>query len=239
MNAAFTKSANVASHQRISIHHSDVAAVARRRPNLFPLQAADDENLGFSNDEGTSQQEEQQQQNRDEHRDAKANRRKRNKKASTVSATPQRREWLIQVTDQLVSSEPGSLTNGKWHEVTSILTAWSAFSKKDPEAPVRMEALLKRLWQEHAAGNSQAMPTIELYNTVLDAWACAALFKTQTQEQNQQHQNQQRQNQSQQNQSLNQQQNFCRASFRAREILVLLQETYEETKQTALQPGKF
>jgi hypothetical protein len=33
------------------------------------------------------------------------------------------------------------------------------------------------------------MPTIELYNTVLDAWACAALFKTQTQEQNQQHQN--------------------------------------------------
>jgi hypothetical protein len=241
-HAAFMKNANVVSRQRISILHSDTttAAGARRRQLLQPLQAAvqdkDDDALGFSNEEGTSDlnpgQAQQQQQDRDEHRDMQVHRRKRERKkqASTVRATPQRREWLVQATDRLVSSPPGSLVNGKWHELTSILTAWSAFSKKDPQAPVQMEALLKRLWQEHASGNTPAMPTIELYNTVLDAWACAALFKTQ---QTQQQPNQQQQNQNTQNQ----QQNFCQASQRAREILVCLQETYEETKQTALQPN--
>jgi hypothetical protein len=156
----------------------------------------------------------------DRERDRDVRRRKRNK--ANKHATPQRRVWLMQVTEQLLSSPPGSLTNGKWHELTSILTAWSAFTKKDPQAPVHMEALLKRLWEEHhlsvATGNNKEatsmMPTVELYNTVLDAWACAALFKT------------------------NQLSDYCQASQRAREILVLLQETYEETKQTALQPNE-
>jgi hypothetical protein len=215
---AFMQNYDIASRQRILILHSGAAAVPRRRQLLLPLQAAvqdEDDALGFSNEERINDlnpdQAQRQQQDRDEHREAQAHRRKRKKQANTVSATPQRREWLIQATDRLVSSPPGSLVNGKWHELTSILTAWSAFSKKDPQAPVQMEALLKRLWQEHASGNTPAMPTIELYNAVLDAWACAALFKTQTQSK--------------------------QASQRAREILVLLQEKYEETKQTALQPN--
>jgi len=123
--------------------------------------------------------------------------RRRNKQ----QATPQRREWLLQTTQTLLAAPAGSLTVGKWHELTSILTAWGAFGKTDSQAPVRMEALLKRLWQEHAAGNEQAVPTIELYTALLDAWACAALFQTHGRS----------------------------ASQRAREILVLLQETYEDT----------
>ncbi|CAB9509277.1 Pentatricopeptide repeat-containing protein [Seminavis robusta] len=114
----------------------------------------------------------------------------------------QRRRWLEKTTDSLIQSEPGTLVKGKWHELTSMLYAWSSFTKTDADAPLRMEAILKRLHQERRAGNREAKADIEMYNRLLDAWACAALFKTQP--------------------------SAKVASQRAREILVLLQETYEQ-----------
>jgi hypothetical protein len=64
-----------------------------------------------------------------------------------------------------------------------------------------MEGLLKRLLDEQEVqGGKIPMVDIRLYNSLLDAWACAALFRT----------------------------HGVAASQRAREILVTLQETYEQ-----------
>jgi len=122
-----------------------------------------------------------------------------------------RRDWLTRTTDALVGSEPGSLTKGKWHELTSMLYAWSSFSKSDAEAPLRVESILKRLHEERRAGNEEARADIDMYNRLLDAWACAGLFRTT---------------------------NPVVASQRAREILVLLQETYESEGDELLMPNE-
>lgn len=124
--------------------------------------------------------------------------------ASFYFKREQRKEWLRQASDRLVTSPVGSLDRGKWHEIVSILTAWSRFVKQDPDAPLRMEALLKRLVEEPTAH-----VCIDIYNKLLDAWACAALFKTHP---------------------------AAKASQRAREILVSLQEIYDMNK--ILQPNR-
>lgn len=116
--------------------------------------------------------------------------------------------WLEQATERLLqpsnTTSPAAVAHlgqhGKWHEVLSLLAAWSAEAKRDPRAPAMMEALLKRLLDEKRAGASHIVLDVDIYNRVLDAWACAALFR---------------------------QQNVKLASQRAREILVLMQETYE------------
>ena len=124
----------------------------------------------------------------------------------------QRRQWLIRTTDSLINADAGSLTKGKWHELSSMLYAWSSFSKSDAEAPLRMEAILKRLHEERQAGNDEARADIEMYNRLLDAWACSGLFRTTQQP--------------------------VVASQRAREILVLLQETYEAQGDEMLMPNE-
>jgi hypothetical protein len=92
------------------------------------------------------------------------------------------------------------LTRGKWHELVSLFTGWKTLCKFDREAPLQMEGLLKRLLDEQSAQEGQIpMVDIRLYNSLLDAWACAALFRT----------------------------HGVAASQRAREVLVTLQETYE------------
>lgn len=56
--------------------------------------------------------------------------------------------WLQQATQRLLASPPGSLSKGKWHELTSIYHGWAALAKHDKDAPLRMETLLKRLLEE-------------------------------------------------------------------------------------------
>ena len=121
----------------------------------------------------------------------------------------QRRQYLERATHSLLESEPGTLKKGKWHELASMLHGWSAFTKSETEAPVMMEQILKRLNEERIAGNTEAVVNIEMYNRLLDAWACAALFKTHRPEV---------------------------ASQRAREILVTLQENYESQGAIDLMP---
>lgn len=91
-------------------------------------------------------------------------------------AAIERRDWLRKATEEILEKEPGTLNKGKWHELVSMVKAWSKFSKIDPEAPVVMEKLIKRLHDERIAGNEEAVADIDLYNTLLDAWCCVALF---------------------------------------------------------------
>eukprot|EP00980_Cylindrotheca_fusiformis_P023262 scaffold10302_cov118-Cylindrotheca_fusiformis.AAC.5 len=97
-----------------------------------------------------------------------------------------------------------------------MIKAWSRYSKSDANAPLIMEQLLKRLLDERRAGNQEASADIEVYNILLDAWACKALFHNQDNRDNS---------------------NPAMASQRAREILVLLQETFE-TESTSIQPNE-
>jgi hypothetical protein len=124
--------------------------------------------------------------------------------------TPEQRTWLEEKTDNLLATSPGSLVKGKWHELVSMLNAWSKHVKDEAIAPVAMEKLLKRLLDERRAGNSEAKANIHNYNRLLDAWACAALFRTHLP---------------------------SVAAQRAREILVLLQETFELEQDITLQPN--
>jgi hypothetical protein len=113
-------------------------------------------------------------------------------------------DWLQQATDRFVTKTvAGSLIDGKWHEVVSLLNAWSAFQKDNGEAPIRMEALLGVLINERNAGNANVLITIDMYNKLVDAWACAAMFNTVP--------------------------NPIAASQRVLEIIVTLQENFEKT----------
>ena len=123
----------------------------------------------------------------------------------------QRPAWLQQATENILATKPGSLNKGKWHELTSMIKAWSKFSKDDVEAPIVIEKLLKRLLDERKAGVDEAKADIRLYNILLDAWACSAIFRTRVPE---------------------------IASQRAREILVLLQENFEREKDLDIQPNE-
>lgn len=137
------------------------------------------------------------------------------KKDISKNNASQRRQWLEQATTNLLSTKPGSLEKGKWHELKSMLYAWSSFVKDDPEAPSKMEIILKRLNDERRAGNMAARANISMYNKLLDGWACAGLFKT-----------------------LPTYRGPQIASQRAREILVLLQETYEQQGDPDLRPNE-
>ena len=134
----------------------------------------------------------------------------RQRRVNIRQLTHERRSWLEQATETLLQSPSGSLIKGKWHELVSMLQAWSKHVKDDPNAPPTMERLVKRLLDERRSGNVEAKVDIEMYNLLLDAWACAALFRTHPPE---------------------------IAAQRAREILVLLQETFEVEQDEDLQPN--
>lgn len=88
----------------------------------------------------------------------------------------ERRKWLRTTTADIIEKEQGTLIKGKWHELVSMIKAWSKYSKIDPEAPVVIERLIKRLNDEKLAGNKEAIADIDTYNLLIDAWCCIALF---------------------------------------------------------------
>lgn len=96
--------------------------------------------------------------------------RNKNTKPSDVRMKKDRHEWIQRVSKGLIESQPGTLDKGKWHEIRSIMTAWTTFVNGDPSAPMVIERLLKRLMDERRAGNQEVHVTTEAYNTVIEAW---------------------------------------------------------------------
>jgi hypothetical protein len=99
-----------------------------------------------------------------------------------------KRNWLERATNDICSKNidnpitgaDDDLGLGKWHQAVSLLHAWSQFRKVYGPTPLRMEALLKvlvRARTEHG-NDSIIILDIEMYNTILNAWTCAALFRT-------------------------------------------------------------
>ncbi|CAJ1932727.1 unnamed protein product [Cylindrotheca closterium] len=98
------------------------------------------------------------------------------KDAQSSQESKAKKQWLKRNSDAMLLTTPGSLQKGKWHELVSLLKAWSKRSKFDEDAPLYVEQLLQRLTQERVSGNPEAIADTELYNILLDTWACAALF---------------------------------------------------------------
>jgi hypothetical protein len=141
------------------------------------------------------------------------NRRRINRSNRKAKATSRVNAFEIQyletATRSLLNNTVGSLSEmGKWHQVVSLLMAWSKYAKQYPEAPVLMQLLLQRLVEEKRISNPENSNSIEItvdmYNAVIDAWICAAFF---------------------QQQSISPQ----LASQRAREILSSMQDDYEQS----------
>lgn len=120
--------------------------------------------------------------------------------------------WLSQTTQRLLESEPGSLKCGKWHELVSMMTAWSKRINKDATAHVALESLLKRLIDERRAGNDDAKASAYEYNMVISAWTEVAQHNSK---------------------------NGKQASERALYILRLLQRAHDVEQRSELLPTSF
>ena len=136
---------------------------------------------------------------------------------NNYAANVERRAWLRRATTEIIENEPGTLVKGKCHELISMIKAWSKYSKIDPEAPLVIEQLIKRLHDERIAGNEEAVADIEMYNLLLDAWCCIALFSSNYKNKHPAHP--------------------VTASQRARDILMQMEQNYEITG-TTVQPNE-
>lgn len=135
-----------------------------------------------------------------------------------------RRQWLQQATNEILSTKSGTLTKGKWHELVSILKANAKYAKIDPDTPITMERLVQRLVDEYTIGqNHEVNIDIDVYNMLLDAWCCQAMF-VMKQRSHQPERGQTRRTNDEPPSNII-------ASQRAREMLVLLQENYEKQQQ--------
>lgn len=83
--------------------------------------------------------------------------------------------WLEQTTETIIRQNDLSL--GKWHQAIQLISAWSHFRKDFGPTPLRMEALLKLLIAGRAT-NPKIIVDLPIYNTILNAWTCAAIFRT-------------------------------------------------------------
>lgn len=190
----------------------------RSRYNGFGKRRMD---LSYSRDRG-SDKGNNRPRNRGRHR--KFDRKPRNDVTNT-EAVLERRKWLTTATADILQTEPGSLGKGKWHELVSMIKGWSKFAKMDPEAPILIERLLKRLHDERIAGNDEARSDLSIYNSLLDAWCCVGLFATNDKSNNTN------------NNSQSTAMSPAVASLRTKEILVHLQENYETSVVAAASTG--
>lgn len=86
-----------------------------------------------------------------------------------------KRQWLEHATTDMIRENDLSL--GKWHQVVRLIFAWSQFRKVFGPTPLRMESLLKVLIAGRAA-HPNIVIDLPVYNAILNAWTCAALFQT-------------------------------------------------------------
>jgi len=126
--------------------------------------------------------------------------------AESDRSIAERYTWLRRATTNLLDGElfpPGSLVKGKWHELSSMMLAWSRVVKdgtfetvlkllasqqkqlkqqgqQSVDSTSRLtpaliiEGLLKRIIDEQEAGNADVVVTVDLYNLAIEAWAAAA-----------------------------------------------------------------
>jgi len=96
----------------------------------------------------------------------------------TMTASVERYTYLRSATLRLLDTDSFPPVKGKWHELNSMLVAWSKWLNSDTqprmddptEVPLLTESILKLIIDEQAAGNSDVQVTARMYNTILEAW---------------------------------------------------------------------
>ena len=112
--------------------------------------------------------------------------------------------WLKKMTDNICEASPGELTPEMCTSVPQLMSAWAqnpyvshvplkqrriniqdVYPHHGRECALATEQLLKRLIDEHKAGNENAIATTDAYNVCLDIWARSGegLFAAQRAEQ--------------------------------------------------------
>jgi len=85
------------------------------------------------------------------------------------------RAYLRKLTDDICSTDPGSLTPQEVSNTSMLMSAWASAPKKlresGKERAMKVENLLKRIIDERRAGNTEAIARTEDYNTVMKSWA--------------------------------------------------------------------
>eukprot|EP00538_Stauroneis_constricta_P000604 CAMPEP_0119569042 /NCGR_PEP_ID=MMETSP1352-20130426/40552_1 /TAXON_ID=265584 /ORGANISM="Stauroneis constricta, Strain CCMP1120" /LENGTH=543 /DNA_ID=CAMNT_0007618541 /DNA_START=465 /DNA_END=2096 /DNA_ORIENTATION=+ len=92
-----------------------------------------------------------------------------------ATALPKARQsaWLKQITADIRSQPLGELTDEDIASIPRIMKGWTARPNhaQSTENAVAVERLLKRVVDERAAGNKNAIATTEDYNCLLEGWA--------------------------------------------------------------------
>jgi hypothetical protein len=116
--------------------------------------------------------------------------RRRRFNQSSGRGIQQRYLWLRRASTNLLDPAypKGSLTNGKWHELSSMMLSWSTLLK-DVEfeqllrlasrsssdvrniPAIMIEGLLKRILDEKEAGNTGVEVNVDMYEMAIEAWA--------------------------------------------------------------------
>ncbi len=85
------------------------------------------------------------------------------------------RAYLRKLTDDVCSTNPGTLTSQEVSNTSMLMSAWASAPKKlresGKERAMKVENLLKRIIDERRAGNVEAIARTEDYNTVMKSWA--------------------------------------------------------------------
>ena len=89
------------------------------------------------------------------------------------------RAFLRKLTDDIISTDPGTLTTEEISNAPMLMSAWASAPEKlklssgenGRERALAVEALLKRMIDERRAGNTEAIARTEHYNAVMKSWA--------------------------------------------------------------------
>jgi hypothetical protein len=85
------------------------------------------------------------------------------------------RAYLRKLTDDICSTDPGTLTSQEVSNTSMLMSAWASAPRKlresGKERAMKVENLLKRIIDERRAGNVEAIARTEDYNTVMKSWA--------------------------------------------------------------------
>lgn len=102
-----------------------------------------------------------------------------------------RYHYLHETTKALLDTDVyplGSFCKGKWHELKSMLIAWSKWMNSDSYKvaiksnsdmkefadptylPLFVESIMKRIIDERSAGNDDVQITVQMYNIILETW---------------------------------------------------------------------
>lgn len=168
---------------------------------------------------------------------------KHRRKKYSIKDARKRYEYLYKASMTLLDEDiypPGSLIKGKWHELHSMMMAWSKLLVSSPSTftisacqdknspPIMIETILKRLIDERDAGNDNVEINCYMYNLAIEAWAHVAASGNSLRRSDHKIRNQA---------SLSN--IYSKAAQRSLDIVTKMQNMYDSDKQSNVKPNSY